>query len=99
MSSQLIWTRSFLLALGYTPPPATAYQDNQSTMALANKGRSTSERTRHVDIRYFWIKDRIDSGDIVVEYLPTEAMIADLLTKPLQGDLFVRLRFLLLNWF
>jgi hypothetical protein len=99
MAGQVIWTRNFLLALGYQPPPATAFQDNQSTMALANKGRSTSERTRHVDIRYFWIKDRIDSGDIVVQYLPTADMLADLLTKPLQGDLFVRLRYLLLNWF
>ena len=68
-----------------------------STMALVEKGRSTSERTRHINIRYFFVKDRVDSGEVRIEYCPTEDMLADLLTKPLQGDLFTRLRNLLLS--
>jgi hypothetical protein len=69
-----------------------------STIVLANKGHSTAERTRHIAIRFYFVKDRVDSGEIVIEYLPTGQMIADILTKPLQGDLFRRLRRLLLNW-
>ena len=54
--------------------------------------------TRHIDIRYFFIKDRIDTGDITVEYLHTKSMIADYLTKPLVGELFYKLRDLLLGY-
>ena len=64
---------------------------------MATKGASTSERTRHVALRYFFVKDRIESGEVSIQYLPTGAMIADLLTKPLQGSLFRRLRGELLN--
>ena len=61
------------------------------------KGRATSERTRHVNIRYFFVKDRVDAGEIVIEHMPTHLMIADILTKPLQGELFKRMRDALLN--
>ena len=94
---QIIWTRDFLTAQGYPVRAATVYQDNKSTICLAEKGRSTSERTRHINIRYFFIKDRIASGEVKVEYLPTERMVADILTKPLQGELFRRLRDALLT--
>jgi hypothetical protein len=63
-----------------------------STISIAEKGRSTSSRTRHISIRYFFVKDRIDSGEVEVVYLPTEDMKADILTKPLQGELFRRMR-------
>ena len=65
---------------------------------MAEKGRSTSDRTRHINVRYFWIKDRIDTGELELKYLATKDMIADILTKPLQGELFRKLRALLLNW-
>ena len=74
------------------------YEDNQSAIKLAENGKSNSSRTRHIAIRYFFISDRISSGEIKVEYLNTTDMIADILTKPLQGALFRRLRSLLLNW-
>ena len=43
---------------------------------------------RHADIRYFFIKFRMDTGDCEVEYIPTKDMVADMFTKPLQGDVF-----------
>ena len=96
--TQAIWTREFLLGQGYTMGPATIYQDNMSAIALAAKGRSTSDRTRHIHIRYFFVKDRVDSGEVHIEYKPTKLMLADILTKPLQGDLFRAMRKELLNW-
>jgi hypothetical protein len=98
MLRQVIWTRDFLAEQGYKCEPARLFQDNQSTIALANKGFSTSEKTRHIAIRYFFVKDRIDAGEVVVEYLPTEQMVANVMTKPLQGTLFRRLRDELMNW-
>ena len=67
-------------------------------MALINKGASTSERTKHIKIRHFWVKDQINNGEIEIVYVPTEDMTADILTKPLQGEQFLHLRQLLLNW-
>jgi hypothetical protein len=98
LSSLGLWLRDFLLAQGENPQPVTVYQDNMSTLALINNGGSTSERTRHINIRYFWLKDRIDTGDITPVYRPTEEMIADFFTKPLQGEKFTLARKEVLNW-
>ncbi len=64
---------------------------------MAEKGRSTSDKTRHINIRYFFVKHYMDSNELKIEYLPTEEMVADMLTKPLQGDLFRRMKNKLLN--
>jgi hypothetical protein len=90
--SSAIWVSNFLTSQGYPMGPAIVHQDNMSTIALAEKGRSTSARTRHINLRYFFIQDRIAQGDIVIAYTPTEDMTADILTKPLQGKLFQKLR-------
>jgi hypothetical protein len=78
--------------------PAKIYQDNQSAIALVRNGKSNSERTRHIAIRFFFIADRINSKEIEIEYMKTGEMLADILTKPLQGELFRKLRSKLLNW-
>lgn len=97
-TAQVLWTRNFLLEIGYDVGPATIYQDNQSTIKLVQNGKSNSGRTRHIAIRYFFVADRIQTGEIKVEYLRTGDMVADILTKPLQGSLFKRLRALLMGF-
>ena len=97
-ANQGIHVRSFLTAQGYTMGPVTIYQDNQSCMALVERGRSGAERTRHIHIRYFWIKERVDTGEVRVEYLPSADMYANVLTKPLQGSQFKRERDGLTGW-
>jgi hypothetical protein len=53
------------------------------------KGRPTSELSRHIKIGYFWVYDLIVKKFVVkLVYCPTEFMIADIMTKPLQGSLF-----------
>ena len=97
-ASIVIWGRDFLLAQGELLGPAVIYQDNQSTMAMVERGGSASDRTKHIKIRYFWVKDRVDIGEVRIEYMPTDDMVADILTKPLQGAKFAALRAMLLNW-
>ena len=97
-TAQIIWVRNFLIDQGYNMEPATIYQDNQSTIKLVKNGKSTSDRTRHIAIRFFFIADKVASKEIKVEYMATGDMIADILTKPLQGQLFLKLREKLLNW-
>jgi hypothetical protein len=85
----MIWTSYFLQAQGYDIDTATLYQDNKSAILLEKNGRKSSgKNTKHVNIRYFFIKDRVDAGEINIEHCPTALMIADYFTKPLQGNLF-----------
>jgi len=97
MAGQAIWTKHFLEAQGYQIGAAAIGQDNTSTISLIKNGKSQSDRTRHIGIRFFFLKDRIDAKDIGIEYVATEDMVADILTKPLQGRLFLRLRAKLMN--
>jgi hypothetical protein len=97
-ANQALFIREFLMEQGYKMKPVTIYQDNLSCMALISKGRPSSERTRHMSIRNFWIKDKVVDGDVVIEHLGTKDMFANLLTKPLQGAQFVRERDMLTNW-
>ena len=95
--SQVLWVRNFLLEQGYTIGPAIVWQDNKSTLAIMGKGRSTSSRTKHINVRYFFITDRVKTGEVSLKYKPTEYMVADLLTKPVQGELFRYLRGIMLG--
>jgi hypothetical protein len=64
-------------------------QDNTSTIQLENNGKqSSTKRTRHINIRYFYITSKIKDGSMRVIYHPTKQMVSDYLTKPLQGSLF-----------
>ena len=91
--SQTIWTKHFIEAQGYKHITSEYFQDNLSAMQLEENGRESSgQNTRHINIRYFFIKDRVANGDIVLLHCPTLDMIADFFTKPLQGKLFKRFR-------
>ena len=96
---QILWTRYFLEAQGFGVEDSIIYQDNQSSILLAKNGRgSSSKRTRHINIRYFFVADRIASKEVKVEYCPTGDMVADYFTKPLQGTLFKKFRDFIMNF-
>ena len=88
----------FLKEQGYEIEPIKLLQDNKSTIHMFQKGGSTSERTRHIDIRHFWVTDHLNSGAITINFTKSEDMVADLLTKPLTGKQFQKLRNKILNW-
>jgi hypothetical protein len=86
---QILWTRYFLQAQGYEANDSVIYQDNQSAILLEKNGKSSSsKRTRHLNIRYFFVTDRLNAGEAKIEYCPTSKMVADFFTKPLQGTTF-----------
>jgi len=62
-------------------------QDNTSTITLVTRGGG-QYRTKYLKVRQAFMKERIDEDDVAVDYLPTKQMLADMLTKPLQGELF-----------
>jgi len=96
---QILWTHYFLVAQGYpVQRPIKVYQDNMSTILLGKNGKASSgQRTRHINIRYFFITDRVAKKEVELVYCPTGDMMADILTKPLQGSLFKKFRDAILN--
>ena len=92
-----IWHRDFLTAQGYEMGPIKFHQDNTSTITMLKTGRSTQQRTRHINVRYFFMKQMIDDNVVNVVHIGTSEMIADIMTKPIQGKLFLKLRKMLLG--
>ena len=89
--TQVIWNRYFLKEQGYMIHDNVIYQDNQSAIRLDNNGRrSGSKKTRHINIRYYFITDRIINQEASVEFFPTLDTIGDNFTKALQGSQFHR---------
>ena len=69
------------------------HQDNQSAILLKEKGTSSAgKRSRHLNVRYFFIKDLVEKGLVEIDYCPTGEMIANFMTKQLQGDPFLRFK-------
>ena len=98
VTSEVVCMRNFAIGQGYPAEPAIVYQDNISTMHLIDKGGPCSKRSRHIEIRHFWMQEKIADGSIVVERCPTEVMWANMLTKPVQGAQFIVEREGLTNW-
>jgi len=95
---KVLWTKRFLEAQGFKAKLNIIYQDNQSTMKLANNGKASSgKRTGHFDIKLFYVTDLIGKGEVQVMYCPTDEMIADYNTKPLVGSKFIKFRDLIMN--
>jgi hypothetical protein len=95
----VLWGREFLKEQGYILGAAKIYQVNQAAIRMMNGGRNlTSSKSRHINVRHFFLTDRITAGEVTLEYLATADIVANLLTKPLQEEDFRRLRQALLNW-
>ena len=82
-AKEAIWFRNFLSEIyGPITTPITVNSDNQSAIALAKDDRFHA-RTKHIDIRYHFIRYVIEEGKIRLTYCPTEDMTADIFTKAL----------------
>jgi hypothetical protein len=91
--TMILWTRLFLQAQGCDVKENILYQDNKSTILLASNGkRSSTKRTRAINIRYFFVADQVEKGTLRIEYCPTKSMLADYMSKPLQGPLFQKFK-------
>ena len=92
-STMILWTKLFMEAQGYPIRRNILQQDNKSTILLLNNGKlSSSKRTRAIDIRYFFLTDQIQKGNLETLYCPTDKMLGDYMSKPLQGKPFYELK-------
>ena len=87
--TMILWTKLFMEAQGYAIEENIIYQDNKSSILLEKNGRkSAGKRSRAINIRYYFVTDHVEKGNVTIEYCPTDEMIADFMTKPLQGEKF-----------
>ncbi|KAE9016351.1 Retrovirus-related Pol polyprotein from transposon TNT 1-94 [Phytophthora fragariae] len=85
-TQEAIWLRLLLKDMGYDGQDATLiYQDNQGCIALA-KNPVYHTRTKHIDIKFHFLREKVERGTIRLEYKPTDEMIADGMTKALARD-------------
>ncbi|KAG7370681.1 hypothetical protein IV203_019251 [Nitzschia inconspicua] len=93
-----IWVKMFMEAQGYPITVNDFAQDNESAMKLELNGRaSAGQKSRHINIRHFFITDRVKTEGLNIIHCPTEEMLADFFTKPLQGALFRKFRDVILG--
>ena len=79
----ILWVLYFVEAQGYSIEQNLVFQDNLSTLRLATDGSmSLSKRTKHIKARYYFIKDKVEEGEVEVQYCPTDKMWSDVLNKP-----------------
>ena len=91
--SLILWAREFLIAQGIQVRRNIILQDNKSSILLEKNGRASSgKRMRHINIRYYFVTDRKNKGECEIEWIPREFMVADYLTKALQGGGFRQFR-------
>ena len=103
----VVWSQNLLMA-GYEVAQNIFLQDNRGNMLMEylrgdhnrplvlgaerNGKTSSGKRTKHINIRYFFITDRVNMKEISIDWCPTKKMVADYMSKPLQGSLFRELR-------
>jgi len=77
--------QNFIMGQGYDQGPAAIYQYNLSCMSLVKRDGPGSKRSRHINIRHFWVVERMTAEEVIVEHLGMDRMYANALTKPVRG--------------
>ena len=92
-----IWLRRLLADMGFPQKePTVVYQDNQSTIAFV-AGHRNHKSTKHINPKFHFTGEAVDNGEIRLVHMPTEHMVADVLTKALHRSHHLRLSSVLLN--
>ncbi|GJX66458.1 hypothetical protein Tco_0300801 [Tanacetum coccineum] len=87
----ILWMKSLLSDYDIHYKMVPIFCDNTSAIEISNN-LVLHSRTKHIDIRYHFIRDHILKGDIELYFIPTEYQLADVFTKPLDEPTFTRLK-------
>ena len=91
-AQETVWLRNLLHSINLQQSEATIlYEDNQGAMALSNNPKDHT-RTKHIDVKYHYVRETIEHGYVNLMYCPTENMVADMLTKGLPKQTFEKFR-------
>ena len=92
-TKEAIWLRRLLTELqvaeeeGHAPVATVIYGDNQGVIVLA-KNPQFHARTKHIDVQHHFVRERQHSGEVDLQYIPTDQQVVDGLTKALPKDKF-----------
>ena len=90
-SRQIIWIQSLFKEINFEIENISLCGDNQGAIFLASNP-AQEHRTKHIDIRYHFIRQCVEDKKVVLYYVPTTEQIADILTKCLNYDKFKKFR-------
>ena len=94
---EAVWLRRLLSDIGFTEKrPTLMWQDNKSTIDMV-KGHRSYQASKHINPKFHYTGEMVEMGEICLEYLPTDKMIADVLTKALPSVSHIKLTNQLLN--
>ena len=80
---EAIFLRQLLDSMGVKQSePTMIFEDNQACIALS-KNSLVNTRSKHIDIKYHFNREKVESGEVVLKYCPSTEMITDVMTKPL----------------
>jgi hypothetical protein len=77
--------------LGFNPTTATPLLCNTAAVVLC-EDQAFHNRVKHLDVKYHWIRECVENGELIVKQIPTSGNVADVLTKALPGPRFYTLR-------
>jgi hypothetical protein len=91
-TKETLWLRALVAELGFKQGrPSLLMADNQGAIVLS-EDQSNHARTKHIDVRYHFVRERTANGDILVKYVRSCDNVADIFTKPLPPASFTLLR-------
>lgn len=83
---EFCFVKNFMYEIFDKMIPCSVYNDNQSALKLLEEKEYCHKKTKHIDLRFHFVKDVIKNCNVVSKYLPTDKMVADILTKPLSSS-------------
>jgi len=92
------WAREFLQDVGYSHKKVLMLVDSTCAMQMVKQGTGSFKRAKQIKVHFFWLKELIDEGLIELIYVPTDELVAFILTMPLNGWKCQYLLFKLLGW-
>lgn len=93
VTQETVWLQKLMedLIIKSEPKPMIIYEDNQGAIAMA-KNPVGHKRTKHIDIKFHFVREKVQEGALLLQYCTTKEMLADILTKPLPKGQFEYLR-------
>ena len=92
-TQEAVWLKVFLNEIGEmaSDEAVKIFENNQGSIALA-KNPKFHKRTKHIDIRYHFVREKVEDGQVVLQYVSTTDKLADTMTKAIIAVQFEVLR-------
>jgi len=98
-SKEILWFRNWISEVygKYQEGAILIREDNQAAIQLASNPSIMSQRVKHIDLRYHFLRELIAENKLELAWIQTKDQLADILTKPIQGSQFLKICGLIMN--